>query len=310
MIMANGRVKGFFTDIKRDFPPKTVAMDLLCYFIGGFSYAAAVNIFNSPNSIAQGGATGIAILLNYIFPVIPIGTLLFLINIPLFVASFIKYGKNFILKTFTATLILSAVIDLQNIVIEKYNLIYTGDKLLAALFGGALCGLGLGIVFSRGATTGGTDILGKLIKSAVPHMSMGRLVMIMDLCVVLLAGVVYRSIESMLYAVIVFFVSGRTLDFVLYGTDRNKLMMIITEKYDEVAALLRSDFYHGVTVINIENTYDRQNKKMLMTAVHANEVAKVKKMVLSIDPRPFIIVTDSTEIRGQGFKPLDNKDEM
>lgn len=310
MIMANGRAKGFFTDIKRDFPPKTVAMDLLCYFIGGFSYAAAVNIFNSPNSIAQGGATGIAILLNYIFPVIPIGTLLFLINIPLFVASFIKYGKNFILKTFTATLILSAVIDLQNIVIEKYNLIYTGDKLLAALFGGALCGLGLGIVFSRGATTGGTDILGKLIKSAVPHMSMGRLVMIMDLCVVLLAGVVYRSIESMLYAVIVFFVSGRTLDFVLYGTDRNKLMMIITEKYDEVAALLRSDFYHGVTVINIENTYDRQNKKMLMTAVHANEVAKVKKMVLSIDPRPFIIVTDSTEIRGQGFKPLDNKDEM
>ena len=308
--MANGRVKGFFTDIKRDFPPKTVAMDLLCYFIGGFSYAAAVNIFNSPNSIAQGGATGIAILLNYIFPVIPIGTLLFLINIPLFVASFIKYGKNFILKTFTATLILSAVIDLQNIVIKKYNLIYTGDKLLAALFGGALCGLGLGIVFSRGATTGGTDILGKLIKSAVPHMSMGRLVMIMDLCVVLLAGVVYRSIESMLYAVIVFFVSGRTLDFVLYGTDRNKLMMIITEKYDEVAALLRSDFYHGVTVINIENTYDRQNKKMLMTAVHANEVAKVKKMVLSIDPRPFIIVTDSTEIRGQGFKPLDNKDEM
>lgn len=308
--MANGRAKGFFADIKRDFPPKTVAMDLLCYFIGGFSYAAAVNIFNSPNSIAQGGATGIAILLNYIFPVIPIGTLLFLINIPLFVASFIKYGKNFILKTFTATLILSAVIDIQNIVIEKYNLIYTGDKLLAALFGGALCGLGLGIVFSRGATTGGTDILGKLIKSAVPHMSMGRLVMIMDLCVVLLAGVVYRSIESMLYAVIVFFVSGRTLDFVLYGTDRNKLMMIITEKYDEVAALLRSDFYHGVTIINIENTYDKQNKKMLMTAVHANEVAKVKKMVLSVDPRPFIIVTDSTEIRGQGFKPLDNKDEM
>lgn len=308
--MANGRAKGFFADIKRDFPPKTVAMDLLCYFIGGFSYAAAVNIFNSPNSIAQGGATGIAILLNYIFPVIPIGTLLFLINIPLFVASFIKYGKNFILKTFTATLILSAVIDLQNIVIEKYNLIYTGDKLLAALFGGALCGLGLGIVFSRGATTGGTDILGKLIKSAVPHMSMGRLVMIMDLCVVLLAGVVYRSIESMLYAVIVFFVSGRTLDFVLYGTDRNKLMMIITEKYDEVAALLRSDFYHGVTIINIENTYDKQDKKMLMTAVHANEVAKVKKMVLSVDPRPFIIVTDSTEIRGQGFKPLDNKDEM
>lgn len=308
--MKNGGVKGFVSDLKRDFPPKTVAMDLLCYFIGGFSYAAAVNIFNSPNGIAQGGATGIAILLNYIFPVVPIGTLLFLINIPLFIASFIKYGKNFIMKTFTATLILSAVIDIQNIVIQKYNLIYTGDKLLAALFGGALCGLGLGIVFSRGATTGGTDILGKLIKSAAPHMSMGRLVMIMDLCVVLLAGVVYRSIESMLYAVIVFFVSGRMLDFVLYGGDRNKLMMIITEKYDEVAQLLRSDFYHGVTVVNIENTYDKQNKKMLMTAVHANEVAKVKKMVLSVDPRPFIIITDSSEIRGQGFKPLDNKDEM
>ena len=125
-----------------------------------------------------------------------------------------------------------------------------------------------------------------------------------------MAGVVYKSIESMLYAVIVFFVSGRTLDFVLYGTDRNKLLLIITEKYDEVTEVLRSNFYRGVTVVNVENTYDKQNKKMLLTAVHPNEVAKVKKMVLSVDPRPFIIITDSTEIRGQGFKPLDNKDEM
>lgn len=301
---------GFVNDLKRDFTPKSVLVDLLCYCAGGFCYAAAVNIFNSPNSIAQGGATGIAILINYIFPALPIGTILFLINIPLFIASFIKYGKNFILKTFAATLILSAIIDIQEIVISKYNLIYTGDRLLAALFGGALCGLGLGIVFSRGATTGGTDIMGKLIKSAMPHISMGRLVMIMDLCVVCMAGVVYKSIESMMYAVIVFFVSSKTLDFVLYGTDKNKLLMIITEKYDEVADVLRSNFYHGVTVVNVENTYDKQNKKMLMTAVHANEVAKVKKMVLSVDPRPFIIITDSNEIRGQGFKPLDNKDEM
>ena len=123
----------FISDLRRDFPPKTVALDLLCYIVGGFCYAAAVNIFNSPNSIAQGGATGIAILINYIFPVLPIGTILFLINIPLFVASFIKYGKNFIMKTFTATLILSAIIDIQEIVISKYNIIYTGDRLLTAL---------------------------------------------------------------------------------------------------------------------------------------------------------------------------------
>lgn len=285
-------------------------IDIAFFLVGCVSYATAVTVFNSPNNIAQGGASGLAIIINYLVPAISMGTVVIVVNIPLFIISYFKYGKDFILKTVIATVMLSVIIDVMDILVEKYSLQYTGDRLMAAIFGGVLCGLGLGLVFSRGATTGGTDILGRLLKSKLPQVPMGRLVMIMDLFIVAIAGIVYRSIESMLYACIVFFLSSETLDYVLYGSKKNKLMLIFTSKPDEVSEILRSSSPHGVAKIRLEDSYDKKDRMLLITAVRPSEVVKVRKLILEADEQPFIVVTDSSEIRGKGFRSLDLKDDL
>ena len=189
---------------------KEILLDILICSAGSFIYAIGVNCFVSSNEISSGGATGLAILANYLWNV-PIGAAMFAINIPLFIISFIVFGKSFIVKTLFSTFMTSLFIDVGTLFLP----VYEGDKILAALFGGAFLGVGLGVIFTRGSTSGGTDIMGRLLKKALPHLSMGRLVMICDLFVVLLAGVVYKNIESILYATIVFLVSSKSIDLVL-----------------------------------------------------------------------------------------------
>ena len=281
---------------------KDFLLDIIICTAGAFIYAAGVNCFISPNEISSGGATGLAILANYLWD-LPIGTVMFIINIPLFIISLIVFGKNFIVKTLFSTFMTSVMIDIG----VYFMPVYKGDKILAALFGGVLLGVGLGIIFMRGATSGGTDILGKLLKKAFPHLSMGRLVMICDIAVVLLAGVVYKNIESILYATIVFFVSSKTIDFVLYGSDRGKMMMIITPKAKEIAKAITTETPRGVSILPVQGAYTGEEKNMLLTVVRPQEVTKMRKIVNRYDEKPFIIISDASEILGLGFKPTDNE---
>ncbi len=281
---------------------KETILDILICTAGAFVYALGVNCFISPNDISSGGATGLAILANYLWD-FPIGTAMFAINIPLFIISFIVFGKSFIVKTLFSTFMTSVLIDLGAYFMPTYS----GDKILAALFGGALLGIGLGIIFTRGSTSGGTDILGKLLKKALPHMSMGRLVMICDLCVVLLAGVVYKNIESILYATIVFFVSSKSIDLVLYGSSSGKMMMIITSKPEEISKAITSETPRGVSILPVQGAYTGEQKHMLLSVVRPQEVTKIRKIVKRFDEKPFIIISDASEILGLGFKPTDNE---
>lgn len=281
---------------------KETLLDILICTAGALVYALGVNCFISPNEISSGGATGLAILANHLWNV-PIGSAMFAINIPLFIISLIVFGKSFIVKTLFSTFMTSLLIDLG----AYFMPVYEGEKILAALFGGALLGVGLGIIFTRGSTSGGTDILGKLLKKAIPHLSMGRLVMICDLCVVLLAGVVYKNIESILYATIVFFVSSKTIDFVLYGSDRGKMMMIISSKSDEIAKAITTETPRGVSIVPVQGAYSGEEKHMLLTVVRPQEVTKMRKIVRRFDEKPFIIISDASEILGLGFKPTDNE---
>lgn len=281
---------------------KEIILDILICSAGAFIYALGVNCFISPNEISSGGATGLAILANHLWN-IPIGTAMFAINIPLFVISFIVFGKGFIVKTLFSTAMTSLFIDAGVYFMPAYE----GDKILAALFGGAILGIGLGIIFTRGSTSGGTDIMGRLLKKAIPHMSMGRLVMICDLFVVLLAGVVYKNIESILYATIVFIVSSKTIDLVLYGSDSGKMMMIITSKSDEIAKAITTETPRGVSILPVQGAYTGEQKHMLLSVVRPNEVTKIRKIVRRFDKKPFIIISDASEILGLGFKPTDNE---
>lgn len=281
---------------------KDLLLDIIICTLGASVYALGVNCFISINEISSGGATGLAIIANYLWD-LPIGTVMFAINIPLFIISLIVFGKNFILKTLFATFMTSLMIDVGVLFMP----VYEGNKILAAVFGGALLGVGLGIIFSRGATSGGTDILGKLLKKAIPHLSMGRLVMICDLFVVLLAGVVYKNIENVLYATIVFFVQSKTIDFVLYGADRGKMMMIISSKSDEIAKAITTETPRGVSILPVQGAYTGENRHMLLTVVRPQEVIKMRKIIKRFDEKPFIIISDASEILGLGFQPTDKE---
>lgn len=280
---------------------KEVFLDIVICIAGSFIYAVGVNCFISSNDISSGGATGLAILINYLWD-LPIGASMFVLNIPLFIISFIVFGWQFIVKTLFSTLAVSVLIDVGALFLP----VYSGNTLLAALFGGALMGVGLGVIFTRGATSGGTDILGRLLKKKFPHVSMGRLVMICDLFVVMLSGLVYRNIENILYATIVFLVSSKAIDFVLYGSDRGKMMMIITPKAEEIAKAITAETPRGVSILPVQGAYTGEEKHMLLSVVRPHEVATIRKIVRRFDEQPFIIISDASEILGLGFKPTDN----
>lgn len=282
---------------------KDIILDIVICLAGSFVYAAGVNCFVSPNDISSGGVTGLAILVNYLWN-LPIGGAMFCLNIPLFILAFVFLGKKFIVKTLFSTLMTSVLIDVGVYFMPRYS----GDKLLAALFGGALMGVGLGLIFTRGSTSGGTDIMSRLLRKKFPHLSMGRLLMICDLCVALLAGIVYKNIESILYASIVFLVSGKTIDFVLYGASSGKMMMIITSKSKEIADAITEETPRGVSIIPVQGAYTGEEKHMLLSVVRPSEVSKIRKIVKRYDEQPFIIISDASEILGLGFKSTDNYD--
>ncbi len=281
---------------------KEILLDAVICTLGAFIYALAVNCFVSPNSISSGGATGLALLANHLWNA-PVGTAMFIVNVPLFIISFFVFGWNFIVKTLFSTFMTSVLIDLGVYFMPTYE----GDKLLAALFGGALMGIGLGVIFTRGSTSGGTDIMGRLLKKALPHMSIGRLVMICDLCIVLLAGLVYKNIESILYATIVFLVSGKSIDLVLYGTGSGKMMMVISAKAKEISKAITEETPRGVSILPVQGAYTGENKHMLLSVVRPQEVTKIRKIISRFDDKPFIIISDASEILGLGFKNADTE---
>lgn len=278
---------------------KEILIDILFCGIGGMLFSLSVNMFTSPNQIAPGGFTGIATLLNYLFE-LPIGTMIFILNIPLFALAYKFFGRDFIFKTLIVTLYVSLIIDLT----ERFIPTYAGDRLLAALFGGVLSGGGLALVFLRGATTGGTDILAKLLRIKWPYISMGSVILFADLAVVIASGFVYRNIESVLYAIIVLFVSSRSIDYMLYGRGYGKVLTIFTTNGEEMAKTITDEMRRGVSIAPAKGGYTGENRSMLICAVRISEVPKLSKIIKKNDPDAFVIITEAGEIFGRGFKPI------
>ncbi len=275
---------------------------LLCVF-GAFLYSSAVSLFVTPLKFAAGGVTGLGILVNHLLPFISTGLFVFIANVPLFILSWRKFGFRFIARTVFATALVSVFIDLTAFLGEKYGWFFAGEeKLVGAIFGGVIAGAGLGIVFLGGATTGGLDILARLLKLKFPHFSVGRLILICDFVVVLLTGIVYKSVESILYSVIIIFLSSLSVDYIVAGRSHSKLLFIMTDAPDEVTHDIISVCGRGVSVIPAKGGYTGDDKKLLMCVVRAHEVSGVRSVVARYDENPFIIVADSSEVLGQGFK--------
>ena len=275
---------------------KKAAIDFLYFSAGGALYALSVDMFTAPNGILLGGFTGIGTILNYLFSV-PIGTAVFLLNVPLFLTAFHKFGFRFIVKTVLATFLMSLFMD----VLALFVPVYTGDKLLSALFGGILGGAGLGLVFLRGATTGGTDILSKLLRLRFPSFSMGRMVLLLDLAVIAVSFFVYKSLENVLYSLVVIYISAQCIDLVLSGFSHDKLLFMITEKGADAVREITSALDCGVSVLAVRGGYSEHARQMLFCAVRAGDANRVAKAVQELDGNAFIVITEAAEIRGEGF---------
>ena len=277
---------------------KNSITDYIIIALGASFYAASVALFTSKNNIAPGGLTGVSTMLNYLFS-LPIGAMIFLMNIPLFLWAFFKNGRGFVIKTMTGTALVSVFIDIFQAVLPFYG----GNIMLAAIFGGALSGLGLGLIFARGGSTGGTDIIAVSLNQRFPHISTGRLMLLSDAVVLTAAAIVYGNIESALYAGITIFVSVRVIDAVTYGTSRGngKLIFIISDSYDVISREIIQKLGRGVTVLDGSGAYTGNSKRVLMCAARPNQVVKITKGVKIIDKNAFIVVTTANSILGEGF---------
>ena len=264
--------------------------------LGAVIYALAFDWFVAPNQIAMGGVSGLAQIVNALVPVLPVGVLSILVNVPLFLAGWRLLGGRLLVSSLYAMAVSSLAID----VIAWMHTFPPMDPILATLYGGAGMGVGLGLVFSQGATTGGTDIIGKLLKLKFPWLPIGKLVMIPDMVVVILAAVVFGTVNAALYGLIQMYLLSKVMDMILYGWDTSRVAYIITDRWEEtVQGLL--DMNRGVTLLQGKGAYTGAEKQVLLVAFRQREIVPIKRMLREIDPKAFFIVCDAHEILGEGF---------
>jgi uncharacterized membrane-anchored protein YitT (DUF2179 family) len=269
---------------------------LLILIIASVLYAAGISLFLDPNNLAPGGVTGISIILNRIIH-IPIGTLYFAINVPIMLLGWWKFGLRFIAKT-------AFVIALTSIFTNMLSVFepLTRDPFLAASAGSVLTAVGIGLVFRAGATTGGTDIIIKVMREKNPHLKTGFLFRVTDFCIVFLSGFVFHDVDTVLYALMAVLICGKVLDMVLYGSDEARMIFIITKQSEPIAQRLMNDLDTGLTYLKGTGGYSGQTKQIVMCVVRKQQAPKVEEIVKEEDAEAFMIVTSATEIFGEGYK--------
>lgn len=292
---------------------KTIIKYFIVY-IGTLIYSASAVFFINPHDLAPGGVTGISIILNRIWD-LPIGFYVLIINVPLLVLGLCKFGKEFLLGTVFGTLSLSLNIYLCE-VLRGYLLsigatwMVVENVILSCISGGCLMAVGIGLVFRKGCTTGGIDIIVKLLRSKLRHIKTGMLFLMLDIVIVLCSlPVVNWNIETILYAILAIFVTNFVFDFVLYGTDGAKLVYIVSDNRDRISKRIIKELDISATFINGVGAYSGQEKKVIMCVIKKQLFPKLKDVVAEEDDRAFFIVSSATEIFGEGYKMSMRKED-
>ena len=257
-----------------------------------------------PNQIGFGGITGVGQILNHFFPILPIGTVVILLNIPLFLLGWRLLGGHLLISSLYAMFISSIFID-------GINLFYTFepmDPLLACIFGGVLMGGSLGVVFLQGATTGGTDLIARLLKLRLAWLPMGKLLLGIDLVVIVAVALAFRNLYSALYGVVALYISSLVMDGVLYGIDNAKVAYIISDAHEEITHAIIHDIDRGVTILQGTGAYSGAEKKVLLVAFKQRQIVALKRTVKEIDPAAFLIVCEAHEVLGDGFREYKQND--
>ena len=275
-------------------------------FVGAIIYAVGVAFFLNPHGIAPGGLTGISVMINHFFPQINTGILVLLLNVPLMIAGLIRFGKDFLVSTIWSTVASSLLISGMEDIIRNYQLLLTQDKFLSALAGGALMGVGMGIIFRKGGTTGGSDIVVKFLRQKYRHLKTGVLFIIIDSTIVAASAVVYKDIDMGLLAGITVAVSSYVFNNVLYGGDSARLTFIISDRPEQIVSRLLDELSIGASYVNGSGAFTGTEKRIIMCAAKNRTFPLVKQIVHEEDPRAFLIVSSANEIYGEGFKVYSN----
>ena len=264
--------------------------------VGSAIFALGFSMFLEPNDMSAGGISGLALVFVELTGIGTVGTISILINLPLFVLGGLKIGKRFFAGSMLGMLLSSVMIDGFSIFAIRDL-----DPLLAVLYGGVICGLGLGVVFMSGTSTGGSDILVRLLKLRYRNVPIGQISMTFDAVVVLLTGLVFRDVSKALYTGVTVYLCGKVIDGVVYNFDYSKVALIISDAHEEIALQIGLQLDRGATYLLAEGSYSHNPKKVVLAAVKKQQLAELKELVVNIDPNAFIIVQEAHQVLGDGF---------
>ena len=279
-------------------------LDFVFIFVGCAVLAAGINLFLAPNMISSGGISSVGTILLHLFGV-DLWITNLAANVLLFLLGFRFLGKYAVLKTTAGILFLSMFLWLSDFLPK-----YTEDKILATVVGGVLVGLGVGLVIRRDGSTGGSDFAALMIKRFLPHVSIANLILVMDCAVILLSGIVFKSVSVTIYSVIAMYISSKITDWVVLLGDAAKSVQILSPKNEEIAAMIMERFERGVTGVHCTGLYTGKDGLMLMCLVSPKELPKLANAVRKIDPSCFMVIGDAREVLGMGFKEKSDYDQI
>ena len=264
--------------------------------IGSAIFALGFALFLIPNEINTGGISGLAMILRELLGFGSVGILTLLMNIPLFLIGGLKIGRRFFAGSLVGMVVSSVLMDVFSVLSFQ-----TPDPLLGGLYGGVICGTGLGLVFLAGASTGGSDIVVRLVKKKYRNLPIGRISIMFDAMVVLLTGVVFRDISKALYSGVVVFVCGQVIDAMVYRFDYSRVALIISREHEAIARAIGEKLDRGATYLHGAGSYSGQNMEIVLTVVRKGQLAELKELVMDIDKSAFVIVQEAHQVLGDGF---------
>lgn len=278
--------------------------DFVVITIAALFYAVGFNWFYKPNAIGFGGLTGVAQILNAIFPWMPIGVTVVVLNIPLFILGWKLFGDRLLISSLYAMAATSLSIDLVDLIVQFEPM----DPMLATIFGGVLLGGPLAVIILKGATTGGTDLLARLLKLKLTWLPMGKVLMGIDVVVIISSAIAFQRVNSALYGLVAMYIASTVMDAVLYGMDTAKVAYIISDHTEELRRHITCEMKRGATVLHGHGAWSGEKKDVLLVAFKQRQIVPLKAAVQEIDPSAFLIVCNAHEVLGDGFSSYNNND--
>lgn len=277
---------------------KEFAIDILVDIVGNMLIAIGVYNFAANSGFPVAGISGVALIFYHLFG-LPIGTMTIVLNIPIIILCYKVLGKKFLLRSLKTMLIQWPLMDF----IAPMLPVYEGDRLLSAICAGVFAGLGYAIIYLRNTSTGGADFVIMSVRALKPYLSIGKITFVTDLVIVVTGGLIFGDIDSIIYGLILTYILTVVVDKVMYGIDAGKMALIVTDKGPEVAKRIDEMTARGCTFLKAEGSFSRDDKLVVMCACSNKEMYNVQKAVKEEDERAFLIMMESNEVRGEGFKP-------